>query len=562
MGKTGAAIQGALGIHGAPRGVGLIFEPTVDSVVGVLGTLASGNFFCPISPHDPLLRVMNYIEDAGLDLILTTRETLPESLREGLANSRVRFIEDLIDGDLDAPAPRPIDLDQICALLYTSGSTGFPKGVIHTDRSLLHMVMNKGNAQGVSPSAQVAGLSSYNFGGYYWNIFAALLFGGTLHLYDFYKQSFEDLSNWLIEKEISQVHWTPTTMRNFLDTIAEPISFPALRLVSLGGETVYPNDIHRFQSFIKPPTNLSTTGATLETWFYASVYFTHPFPQAIDHIPMGFPSSEAKISLRDEAGREVPPGKQGEITIRTESLSLGYWRRPEVNAEKYVGDNGQDPYFRSGDLGTFAPGGLLYHNGRMDFQVKIRGMRVELEEIEATILQHPGVREAVVVGHQRSGEEVELIAYIVPTDLSGVTPQAIQPYLRARLSPHQIPARTLLLESLPLTRTHKIDRAALPDPAEVPEQTIPNRVGPRTDTEARVHDIWVAILGHDRFGVRDLFIEVGGDSLQAMRVRNQIEAQLGTTIPLGEFLAIGTIEKLAELADNLRFSKSPHKEDM
>jgi acyl-coenzyme A synthetase/AMP-(fatty) acid ligase/acyl carrier protein len=374
-----------------------------------------------------------------------------------------------------------------------------------------------------------------------------VLIGATLHLYDFYRFPFENLESWLIDRRITHFHCTPTTLRQFLAALYEPTVLADLRLVSLGGETVYPDDVYQFQRKLTQATALCTTGATIETWFYACTFFQTPFPDRVDQIPMGFFQPECSVEVRDDQGGKLPPGQTGEITVSSECLSPGYWKRAELNAAKYVVGEGQKRYFRCGDLGTLTPDGLLYQKGRSDFQVKIRGMRVDLADIEAVLHNHPGVKQAVVVGRARNDNHMELVAYVVPTGHRTIDRSEIYQFLAAKLSPDQIPARLVFLESVPLTHTHKVDRKALPDPDEIETTKDPAWIVPRNDVEALLHGIWAQILGHENFGVTEPFLQIGGDSLGAMRLRNHIEAELGVSIPLRDLFTAATIESLAGL---------------
>ena len=545
--KAAAIIRRAMGPSASAKGVGLIFDPTVESVVGILGVLASGNFFCPISPRDPPARVKIYLEDAEINVILTTREAFSDRLQ----SEQVVFVDELAENDVETVTPATLNPHQLAAILYTSGSTGIPKGVTHTHKTLMHMVRIKGNALGISPSDRIAGLSTFTFGSYYWNVFGTVLSGATLHLYDFYRFPFENPERWLIDRRITHFHCTPTTLRQFLAALYEPTVLADLRLVSLGGETVYPNDVYQFQKKLSQATALCTTGATIETWFYGCTFFQTPFPDGVDQIPMGFIHPECSVEVRDDQGGKLPPGQTGEITVSSECLSAGYWKRAELNAAKYVVGEDQKRYFRSGDLGTFTRDGLLYQKGRSDFQVKIRGMRVDLADVEAVLHDHPGVKQAVVVGRARKDNHMELVAYIVATGHRTTGRSEIYQFLAAKLSPDQIPARLVFLESFPLTHTHKVDRKALPDPDEIEATKDPEWIAPRNDVEALLHGIWAEILGHENFGVTEPFLELGGDSLGAMRLRNHIEPEVGVAIPLRDLFTAATVESLADLVQHL-----------
>jgi len=549
--RAAAWIQRELGSSANPRVIGLIFEPTIESAVGIMGVLASGNAMCPISPNDPPERVLNYLEDAEIDLVLTTRKDFPQNLQSATQSRKVLFIEDLgmETGDFGI-LPVTIDPEAMAAILYTSGSTGKPKGVTHTHATLMKMIRSKGNELGLSPSDHIAGMARFTFGSYYLNIFGAFLFGSTLHIYDFFKYAFDGLKEWLTDRKITIFHCTPTTIRQFLEVLEEPTVLPDLRLVSLGGETVYPNDVYQFQKLLSGSTALCTTGAAIETWFYASTFFKLPIPEGLEQIPMGFINQGCKVEVRDEKGNKLPQGATGEIYVNSEALSTGYWKQPEQTEYKYVIEDGNQRYFRTGDLGTFSEEGLLYHKGRIDFQIKIRGIRVDLTEIESAIQNHPKVVEAAVIGHTRQDGDTELIAYIRPKTGRKLERSEVYGVLSEKLAPHQIPTRMLFIESFPLTRTHKIDRNALPDPDDHETSENSERISPRNDMESQLHRIWVNVLGHDDFGVTDPFLEIGGDSLKAMRIRAHIESRMKADIPLQEFFKTGTIEALADLVED------------
>jgi len=544
---TAAIIQREMSGPRPARAIGMIFDPSVESVVGIMGVLLSGHFFCPISPNDPPELVRNYLQDADIELILTTRVTLPERLQPTAQQLKTIFIEDIATQPaVDASLPA-IDPDHLGALLYSSGSTGRPKGVTHTHRTLVQMVRIKGHALTIAPSDKLAGLSSFTFGTYYWNVFATLLFGATLHLFDFYRFPFSGLRSWLLDRHISVIHCTPTILRQFMDTLTERTTFPALRVISLGGEMLYPQDVRRFQELINGDTQLRTTGATIETFFYASTYFADPLPDDIDELPLGFLDPGNIVEIHDENGAVLATGETGEITVASEALSPGYWKRPELNKEKYfVARNGKR-YFCSGDLGVIGPDGLLYYKGRLDFQIKVRGMRVDLGEIEAVLHEHPGIKQAVVAGRADNNSDTEVIAYLIKQPGSTVRRRELYEYLTARLSPYQVPRRLVFVDSFPLTRTHKVDRKALPAPEEVETEDDVELVAPRDEFESAIHGIWASVLGQTEFGVTDHFLEIGGDSLQAMHIHARIKKELGWEIPLREFFNTETIGALAEL---------------
>jgi amino acid adenylation domain-containing protein len=538
--QTAAHLNLQLGSGSEPVGIALIFEPTVECVVAIFAVLASGHYFCPIGAVEPAKRIQTYLTDAETRLILTTR-TIDISALIGDSNLPVWSIEDLLEEPEDPVPARPVRPTDIAALLYTSGSTGRPKAVIQTHEVFLNMVKNKGDAQRISPSERIGGLASFAFGGYYWNIFAALLYGGSLHLYDLHSETFTRLEAWLLRERITHIHCTPTTLRHMLDAFEGPRTFPELRLLSTGGELLYARDVRRFHELILGKTVLGTTGATVETWFYAYSFLARSFPEDEERIPMGYVSPAAEVQLW-----ETESGDGQEIVVFSPSLSPGYWRREDLNTAKFGKDPQGRQYFRSGDLGERTTAGLLYHRGRRDFQVKIRGMRVELGEIEQAVLDLRGIQAAVVVGAAGSNGDMRLTAYVVLKDEIQFSRTAILDHLRLRLPSHMVPHGIVLLKTLPQTRTGKVDRTALLQNDE-PQNEARSLLEPRSPIESAIHSIWREVLAHNDFGVTDPFIYVGGDSISSMKVRNRIEAHFGLSLRSIDFFDADTIEALASL---------------
>ena len=528
-----------------PAGVALVFEPTVECAVAILAVLVSGHYFCPIGTDEPRERVRTYLKDAEIRLILTSRQ-LDTDLAE-LGTVPIQFVEDLLDDPRPTP-PDPLILPgDLAALLYTSGSTGQPKAVIQTHEVLMQMIKNKGDAQRISTSERIVGLSTLAFGGFYWNLFAAFLYGGSLHFYDLKSETFAQLEDWLVETRISHIHCTPTTLRHLLDALKTPRAFPDLRLLSTGGEMLNPRDVRRFQEMVLGSTLLGTTGATVESCFYAYAFIAcqSPLPADIDAIPMGYPGPAVEIQLwgSEETG-------DSEVVVFSPSLSPGYWQRPDLNAAKFGQDEAGRRCYRSGDLGKISHEGLLFHRGRRDFQVKIRGMRVEPGEIEQVLLDQAGVKEAAVIAGPGKGEDLTLNAFIVPTDPESTSPATIVAGLRQHLPSHMVPAGCAFLETLPLTRTGKVDRTALQALSTAPWGDGRAPVNPRDAVESAIFDIWVEVLEHDQFGIQDAFINVGGDSITAMKVRNRLEARFDLAFRSSSFFDVSTIGELATLVQS------------
>ena len=549
--KVAELLINILGTAGEPKGVGVIFEPCIESILGMMGVIASGHFFIPISPHDPIDRIKFYLADASVHLIISTQSSLSTQLETALSEYKIFLMEDIAGNPIADLYLDNLDSTRICALLYTSGSTGQPKGTIHTNETLIKMVRFKTNNLGISPTDHIGGLSEFTFGGYFSNFLLALLNGSTLHLYNLRLHTFRGIGRWIRKKSISYFHCTPTTLRFLLAALPRPTNFPKLRLVTLGGEIVRIHDIRRFQEIIASPTILGTTGATIETWVFSNCFFGRPFPNSIVNVPMGFIHPDCDVQIWNEHDQPPAQGDRGEIIVNSPCLSPGYWQSPELNCRKFTIGSNLQTYFRTGDIGRIDEQGILYHHGRLDLQVKIRGIRIETGEIENVLLTYPTIDSAVVITTPDYVDELQLIAYLIPKKGSEFTRNEILTFLRMHLPDYMLPNRMILLDEFPLTRTGKIDRKPLANPTQFEEFNQPLTDPPSTSLQHVIFDIWSEVLGHSNYGVSDLFILSGGNSIGVMLIRNRINTKFEVDIPMKLFLDYETIEDLANAIEPL-----------
>jgi acyl-coenzyme A synthetase/AMP-(fatty) acid ligase len=266
-------------------------------------------------------------------------------------------------------------------------------------------------------------------------------------------------------------------------------------------------------------------------------------------VPVGFPIADREVLILDEAGRPVAPGETGEIVLRSRYLALCYWRRPDLTREAFLPDpdDGGLRRYRTGDLGRVTPDGCLTHLGRGDLQVKIRGHRIELPEVELALLELPGVREAVVTAREDHTGELQLVAYVVPDPGAAPGPDALRGGLAEKLPDYMVPSAFIALDALPQTDTGKVDRNALPAPALARPQLVRDFAPPRTHVEAALSGIWVEVLALDRVGIHDDFLALGGDSLLATKVISRVQRLFGADLTLSAFFEAGTIAEMAEV---------------
>jgi len=267
------------------------------------------------------------------------------------------------------------------------------------------------------------------------------------------------------------------------------------------------------------------------------------------NVPVGYAHEDLKILLLDENGNKVRPGEAGEIAVRSRFLSPGYWRMPELTKARLLPDpsSRDEKIYLSGDLGRMTPEGCLFHLGRKDLQVKIRGYRVEVAEVERVLVQHPGVKEAVVACQEDRFAQPRLVAYWIPNEWPGPTVSELRRCLRKAVPNYMIPSAFMILEAMPLLPTGKLDRGALPSPDDSRPNLDHLCVAPATQIEKELVRIWGEVLGIKQVGIHDAFSDLGGDSLQATQVISRILMAFQVELPISFLLTSPTIAEMASV---------------
>jgi acyl-coenzyme A synthetase/AMP-(fatty) acid ligase/acyl carrier protein len=385
------------------------------------------------------------------------------------------------------------------------------------------------------------------------DIFSALLNGASLYPIDVQEEGIAHLAGWLIREGITIYHSVATLFRQFVGTLTGAEAFPSLRLIRLQGEPVQWSDVALFQKQFGPGCIFVNSYAITETSLIAQYFIDKDTPIDEGRLPVGLPQEDLEPLLLDEDGQEVPPGDAGEIGVRSRYLASGYWRNPDLTRARFLPDpqDSDSRLYLSGDLGRLLPNGLLLHLGRKDFQVKIRGHRIEPGEIEAALLDLGLVQDAVVVAREEEPGENRLIAYVVPArrgdEAAPLTVSAVRRGLASRLPEAMIPAAFVLMETLPRTVTGKVDRRALPAPSSARPTLDTPFAAPRTPIEEIVAGIWNEVLGLQPVGIYDPFLELGGDSLRAGQVVSRTLQAFGVQLPGRAFLETPTVADMAVL---------------
>jgi amino acid adenylation domain-containing protein len=542
--------------------VGICMERSVEMLVGLLGILKAGGAYVPLDPEYPKERLAFMLEDAGVSVLLAQK-----SLLAALPGTVAGVSVFLIDADQESAAIEESKenlrekacADNLAFMLYTSGSSGIPKGVSITHRAVISLVCNN-DSVALHSDDRVGQGSSVSFDAATVEIWKTLLHGAQLvGISRETLLSPHRLARQVMESKISILFLTTALFNQFADDI--PGAFGTVRYLMFGGEAADPARVREVIQGNSPPGHLLNLYGPTECTTFATWNSVKEVPVDATNIPIGRPVANAQLYILDSELQPVPVGVTGEIYLGGERLARGYHRRPDLTAEKFLPSpfsrNGGERLYRTGDLARYLPDGQVEFIGRRDNQVKLRGFRVELGEIEAVLRGCPGLKDAVVtVRDEASGDDKRLVAYLVADEetLTPPAPSQARAFLRERLPEYMIPHMFVPLDHLPLTANGKIDRSALPEPLARQMEAEERYVAPQTEMERRVALIWQQVLGVEKVGIHDNFFDLGGHSLLIVRVHNRLRETLGREIPIVELFRHPTVTMLAEYLGGKKYT--------
>lgn len=447
------------------------------------------------------------------------------------------------------PRPAGANPDDLAVLICTSGSTGEPKLVMHSHRNLLHNVMRYANGLAISEDDRVAWLASASGGQGLATALTTLLNGAVLCPFALVDRGVTGLAAWLRDQRISVFDTIPSVLRNFARTLhGERIA--GVRIVRIASEGALRGDFEAFERHFGAGAGLASVLASSEAGIVAqAIYHAGDDPPA-GALPVGLPVAGVRVLVLDDGGRETPAGETGEIAVQGSHLSQGYWRDPALTAERFAVVEGERR-LRTGDLARRTAGGILTVVGRADMQVKVRGNRLQLEEVEAALAAQPQVGGAAVLAAATASGDTRLTAYVLAADGSPPEAARLRRGLRTVLPAHAIPSAFVFVESFPLTAHGKIDRAGLAAlPPAAPAAGGRGLVA--SETEELVAGVWCEAFERDEIGPDEAFLELGGDSLLAAQVAARVHDLFGIDLGLDAFASDPTVATLAAVVDERR----------
>jgi amino acid adenylation domain-containing protein len=534
--------------------VAVCLPRSIETVVAVLATLKAGGAYVPLDPEQPERRLQNMLDDSQAPLLLTTDELrlrLPDDASrrvlclDGLDS---RQIERFSDADLESRS----SLDDLAYVVYTSGSTGTPKGVMIAHRAVLNT--HHGCRIGYRLGEIGEGMSYLQMANPAFDVFTgdwvrALCNGGRLVLCPIGLLAAPDeLHRRMVAENIGFAEFVPAVVRRLCDLLeATGQRLDFMHVCVVGSDVFHVRDYRRLRALCRPDAQVTNSYGLTEAAIDSTI---------ADHVdgaligdaiaPIGRPMVNVRTYILDEALQPVPLGVRGELCVAGLGLADGYFRRPELTAEKFVEIElvgRRERIYRTGDLARWRPSGDLEFLGRLDHQVQLRGLRIELGEIEAAMLEHPSVREAVVMLGSESTDPMLVAWLVLSTPLTDVA-LALREFLASRVPRYMVPSTFVVLPALPVTPNGKVDRRALPEPDNARRDRF---VEPRDGVELKLVLIWEELIGRAPIGVHDDFFALGGDSLLSVRLVSVLERTFGVRVPLHVLFQCGTIERLASV---------------
>lgn len=540
--------------------VGIYTERSIDSAIAILGVLQAGGAYVPLDPAYPPERLSAILAETKLKLVITQQHLAADILAVGINVFSIDTQWAEVATESEDLTVAPTNPDHLAYVMYTSGSTGKPQGVEITIEQVNYYLQAVNEIVQIQPDDIYLLSASFSFSSSIRQLLLPLAQGASVVIAD--RENMTNLGSLLelIQTEKITVFDTVASVWNYilisLDEM-EPVNRNQLinsylRMLIFSGGLLTSQLLERVRSqFPQRSLQIVNIYGQTETIGVCAYLVPDDFNQLEGYAPVGTPYPHNQLYLLTEDLAPVVAGTTGELYVSGKSLARGYQNNPQLNDRKFIDNpfvtNRQERLYKTGDLARYLPDGNLEIVGRQDFQVKIRGMRVEIEEIETVLMQHPDVRQAAVVGHRcdcgtaTSTNEPTIVAYIVP-NRSLIDIHQLRSFLKTKLTDYALPSAFEILTALPLTPNHKLDRNKLPAPSRknIAVQS------PRDEIELQLTQIWEQALGIQPIGIKENFFELGGHSLIALQLFAKIEKIWHKRLSWGILFESSTIAELAE----------------
>jgi amino acid adenylation domain-containing protein len=534
--------------------VGVYMERSLEMVISLYGILKAGGAYVPLDPEYPAERISFMLEESQVPVLLTQKcleSKIPgHSAKVICVDSEWEMIA-AESGDNLQTETKP---DHLAYVIYTSGSTGRPKGVMNIHRGICNRLLWMQDAYKLTPADRVLQKTTFSFDVSVWEFFWPLMFGAALVVAE--PGGHRDtgyLVKTIVDEKITTMHFVPSMLQVFLED-KDVRACKSIKRVICSGEAL-PYDLQeRFFELLNAELHnlYGPTEAAVDVTYWAC----QP-GSSLKTVPIGRPIANTQTYILDRYMHPVPIGVSGELHLGGVQIARGYLNRPELTAEKFLPDPfSREPgarLYKTGDLCRYFPDGNIEYLGRNDFQVKIRGQRIEIGEIEAVLSLFPAVREVTVLAREDVAGDKRLVAYIVSRQQANLDLEELRNFARDKLPSYMVPSTIVRMETFPLTSSGKVDRRSLPVP-ERKRQMDRSYVAPQGESERILATIWEELLQVDKVGVRDNFFDLGGHSLLLVKMVPKVATAFGRKVTIIDLFQRPTIKALAEFLSDDRKS--------
>ncbi|MBV8518391.1 MAG: non-ribosomal peptide synthetase [Acidobacteria bacterium] len=536
------AIAADLAALNAPvdRPVAIVTSDSISLVPAAMAVVKAGHFFVMIDASDPDERVALLLRESDAGACLVDDEFIAPASARALPFATLRPFSRELTAKPPARAPHPF-----VYVIYTSGTTGKPKGILTSHRRFVEKTTLQSRRWGRAPGERASYTALPGYTRAASNIFGSLLTGSTMCAFDVRSESLTALADYIRRERITLLSLTPSLFRRLIAASGPSLDVSSVKKLRVGADKITVADVESYKKYFPRGCVLALGFASTESGRVFSWSIDHDTPIPGPLVPMGYPYPDVAVRLIDEDGNDVPDGEPGEIVVRSEEVADGYWKNPELTAQRFVfhPDDPERRTFYTGDLAKRDASGLHYFVGRKDARLKIHGRRIDPTEVEALLIATGEVRDAVIVGKTDEEGEQRLVAYVVMRDGKRCDARAIRAKLRETAPSWMVPQRIYALDAIPMTRNAKVDRAALAarDDRETGEDH-----GATNDIERQLVEVWSRVLGTTVHVDDDFFNDHGGESVVAAHLVAEVARATGHAIALSLLLELNTIRKMAD----------------
>ncbi len=528
---------------------GIYLEHGLQQPLAILGALKAGKTYVAMDPSFPAERNLLMMENSGCELILTNNMNLPQ-VKSFAGKIEILNMDEEPEEAYEGEKPE-VSPSDYAFITYTSGSTGIPKGVVHTHDNMLHFMQRMYSINCTMPEDTWAYFYSLSFSAHAMPIFGALLNGATLAIFDLKKDNFTEFGKWLRQEKVSVALMIPSVLRQFTATLGSGRRFPKFKRLLSGGETLYRSDVEKIREHLKDDAEIYNIYASSEAYLARAYRITSDTVIKGNNVPIGYEVPDMEMFIENEEGQRADPYKTGEICLRSKYLAKSYWGQEELSGEDFQHLDDGSIIFRSKDMGHKLSDGCVVHVGRSDSVVKLRGYRIDLGEIENTLMDLKQIKEVAVAVKENPYGTKHLIGYYVYRENADLDPHYLKVAILRNLPEYMVPSYFIALGHLPKNDIGKVDYKRLPEP----DWEALTRKGeielPENGTEEELKEIFERILEVSPLGVTDNIMEAGADSLRLFVAFDEVEKRFGKKLSVDAIIEAPSIRDIArQIGDN------------